>query len=344
MKFHCHSNPSRFFDKDSYLKSSRHTPYTVLKGSRHTPCAVTKMDYIIGIDGGGTKTVGMLTTDKGEEVTKTQTGPSNYHVVGIEQTKSVLVEIIHKLTGNIDKTELDSIRFCLGMAGLGREDDRKIIGQLCDEIGIGKKRILTHDAHIALVGGTGKQQGVIVISGTGSIVYGIDQFGQEARAGGWGYLLGDEGSGYEIGIMGLQAVVRSADKREPPTELTGMMLNKLALNKPTDIIQWIHSASRDEIAELSKVVFKAVEKGDKKAETIIDSAADELILAIETVVRMLNFSDTFDVLLSGGNLIHQPILADKLSQWIERNIMGATATLPKHEPVYGAVLLARTLQ
>ncbi len=302
------------------------------------------MDYIIGIDGGGTKTVGMLTTDKGEEVAKTQSGPSNYHVVGLKQTKSVLVKIIRKLTENVDETELDSIRFCLGMAGLGREDDRKIIGQLCDEIGIGKKRILTHDAHIALVGGTAQQQGVIAISGTGSIVYGIDQFGQEARAGGWGYLLGDEGSGYEIGILGLQAVARSTDKREPPTELTGMILNKLALNKPTDIIQWIHSASRDEIAELSKVVFKAVEIGDKKAETIIDSAAEELILAIDTVVRMLNFSDTFEILLSGGNLIHQPILADKLSKWIEKNIIGATATLPKHEPVYGAVLLARTLQ
>ena len=302
------------------------------------------MDYIIGIDGGGTKTVGMLTTDKGEKVVKTQSGPSNYHVVGIEQTKNVLVEIIRKLTENVDKTELDSIRFCLGMAGLGREDDRKIIGQLCDEIGIGKKRILTHDAHIALVGGIGRQAGVIVISGTGSIVYGFDQFGQEARAGGWGYLLGDEGSGYDIGIKGLQAVARSADKREPPTELTRLMLNKLALNKPTDIIQWIHTASRDEIAELSKVVFKAVEIGDKKAEKIIDSAAEELMLAIETVVRMLNFTDTFDVLLSGGNLIHQPILADKLSKWIEKNIIGATATLPKHEPVYGAALLARTLQ
>ena len=151
---------------------------------------------------GGTKTVGMLTTHNGEEVAKTQSGPSNYHVVGTEQTKNVLVEIIRKLIENVNKTELDSIRFCLGMAGLGREDDRKIIGQLCDEIGIGKKRILTHDAHIALIGGTGKQQGVIVISGTGSIVYGIDQFSQEARAGGWGYLLGDEGSGYEIGKNG----------------------------------------------------------------------------------------------------------------------------------------------
>ncbi len=301
------------------------------------------MDYIIGIDGGGTKTVGMLTTVIGEELVRTQAGPSNYHVVGTEQTKRVLVEIIQKLTENVDNTTLDSMRFCLGMAGLGRDEDRRIIGQVCDEIGIGKKRILTHDAHIALVGGIGKQTGVIVISGTGSIVYGIDQYGQDVRAGGWGYLLGDEGSGYDIGIKGLQAVARSADKREPPTELTRLMLKKLALNNPSELIRWTHAASRDEIAELSKIVFDAVEIGDEKAETIIDAAVIELLMATETVVMELNFTGIIDILLSGGNLIHQPIMADKLSQWIEMNIKGVSVTLPKHQPAYGAVLLAMTL-
>ena len=302
------------------------------------------MDYIIGIEGGGTKTVGLLTTNTGQTVARTQTGPSNYHVVGTEQTKKVLVEIIQKLTENVNPIELDSIRFCLGMAGLGREEDKRIIGAVCNEIGIGKKRILTHDAHIALVGGTSKQIGVIVISGTGSIVYGIDKYGHDARAGGWGYLIGDEGGGYDIGIKGLQAVARSADTREPHTELTQLMLNKLALNNTNDIIQWTHAASRDDIAELSQVVFKAVEIGDKKAETIIEHSVKELLLATETVVRMLEFTDDFDILLHGGNLIHQPTMADKLSKCINRNITGATVTLPKHEPVYGAVLLAMTLQ
>ena len=314
-------------------------------GTRSVPTTIkNKMDYIIGIDGGGTKTVGMLTTAIGKELVRTQAGPSNHHVVGTEQTKKVLNEIIRKLTENVDNTELDSIRFCLGMAGLGREEDRSIIGRICDEIGIGKKRILTHDAHIALVGGIGKLAGVIVISGTGSIVYGIDQYGQDARAGGWGYLLGDEGSGYDISIKGLQAVARSADKREPPTELTRLMLNKLALNNPSDLIRWTHAANRDEIAELSKVVFDAVETGDKKAESIIDAAGRELLLAIETVVMELDFTDAFDILLSGGNLLHQPLLADRLSKWIERNVKGATVTLPRFEPFEGAVLLAMTLQ
>ena len=141
------------------------------------------MGYTIGIDGGGTKTTGILATETGEIVAKVQAGPSNYHVVGIEQTQSVLLEIITKLSAHIGDTSLQSILVCIGMAGLGREEDRIVIGQICDEIGINENRILTHDAHIALVGGTGKQAGVIVISGTGSIVYGINESGNEVREG-----------------------------------------------------------------------------------------------------------------------------------------------------------------
>ena len=301
------------------------------------------MDYIIGIDGGGTKTVGLLTTSTGEEIARVQLGPSNYHAVGIENTQKVLVEIISQLTAHTVGTNLDSINFCIGMAGLGREEDKKIIGQMCDDIGVSNKRILTHDAHIALVGGLEKQEGVVVISGTGSMVYGMDRYGKEVRAGGWGYILGDEGSGYDLAIKALQAVARTADKREPPTELTSLILDILELNNPSDLIRWTHAANRDEIAELAKVVFQAVESGDKKARIIVGTAVSELYLAIETVVMLLDFTNTFGILFSGGNLTHQPILANKLSKKIERNIREAIVTFPKHDPVYGAVLLAREL-
>lgn len=299
------------------------------------------MNYIIGIDGGGTKTVGLLTTETGEHIAKAEAGPSNYHVVGTEQTQSVLKEIISKLYTHVTDTPLNAIRFCIGMAGLGREEDRKIIGQICDEIGINKNRILTHDAHIALVGGIGKQEGVIVISGTGSIVYGINEHGKETRAGGWGYLLGDEGSGYDIALKGLQAVARAADKREPPTQLTNLILNRLELNEPNNLIRWTHAASRDEIAQLAGVVFKAAEIGDTKAEKIIDSAFSEFACAVETVVMQLEFSHPFSTVFSGGILLHQPILANKLQRWIEKIIIGSSVIFPKNEPAYGAVLLAK---
>lgn len=298
------------------------------------------MNYIIGIDGGGTNTVGILATKDGQTIAKSQAGPSNYHVVGIEQTRYVLNEIISQLKHEVTANNLDSIKFCIGMAGLGRKEDKVVIGKICDEIGINIKRILTHDAHIGLVGGTGKQAGVIVISGTGSIVYGINEHGKEVRAGGWGYILGDEGSGYDIAIKGLQAVTRAADNRTHPTELTHLILNKLELSEPYDLIRWTHAANRHEIAQLATLVFKAMEIGDTRAEEIIESAVSKLACAVETVVMQLEFAESFDIVFSGGNLLNQSILADKLQRWIEKIIIDASVILPKHEPAYGAVLLA----
>ena len=149
--------------------------------------------YIVGIDGGGTKTVGILTTGIGQHLAQVQSGPANYHVVGEAKTQAVLEDLIGELYAKAGVPSGSAVRFCLGMAGLGRPVDREVIGRICDEIGICKNRVLTHDAHIALVGGTEKQEGVIVISGTGAIVYGINADGRDARASGWGYLLGDEG-------------------------------------------------------------------------------------------------------------------------------------------------------
>lgn len=187
--------------------------------------------YIIGIDGGGTKTIGILATKTGQHLAQAQSGPANYHVVGETKTQSVLEDLIADLYAKAGVPSGNDVLCCLGMAGLGRDADREVIGRICDEIGICEDRILTHDAHIALVGGTEKQEGVIVISGTGAIVYGIHADGREARASGWGYLLGDEGSGYNMAIKGLQAIARAADGRDDRTELTDRILNRLELNE-----------------------------------------------------------------------------------------------------------------
>ena len=297
--------------------------------------------YIIGIDGGGTRTVGLLTTETGEHLAQVESGPSNYHVVGEAETQAVLEKVIGELREKAGIPSIDSIRFCLGMAGLGRAEDRKIIGGICDKLGISENRILTHDAHIALVGGTEKQHGMIVISGTGAIVYGINADGKDARASGWGYLLGDEGSGYDIAIKGLRAVVRAADGRGDSTELTNRILNELELNAPDELIRWTHAASRDTIAQLAEVVFDAARSTDTIAEQIVDDATDELVCAASSVIKQLGFDRMFDVVLSGGNLIHQPMFADKFCQQFARIIPNASVHLPKHDPAYGAVLLAQ---
>ena len=299
------------------------------------------MTYIIGIDGGGTKTIGILTTATGQHLAQVQSGPANYHVVGEAKTQTVLEGIVAELYEKADIPPTSAVRLCLGMAGLGRPADREVIGRICDELGIYQNRILTHDAHIALVGGTEKQEGVIVISGTGAIVYGINTDGREARASGWGYLLGDEGSGYDIAIKGLQAVARAADGRDDQTELTNRILNKLELNEPSELIRWAHAASRDTIAQLAEVVFDTAKTADVVAECIVDEAADELVCAAVSVIKQLKFTEPFDIVLSGGNLIYQTMFADKLRHRFARIQPEASVQLPKHEPAYGAVLLAR---
>ena len=297
--------------------------------------------YIIGIDGGGTKTVGMLTTATGQQLTQVQSGPSNYHVVGETETQAVLKNVVEELCEKAGILSTSAIHYCLGMAGLGRAEDKKVIGRICDELGIRENRILTHDAHIALVGGIEKQHGVIVISGTGAIVYGINADGNEARASGWGYLLGDEGSGYDIAINGLRAVARAADGRGRPTELTNRILNALELNAPSDLIRWVHAASRDTVAQLAEIVFDTAQTGDATAEQIVDGAADELICAASSVIEQLAFGAAFDIVLSGGNLIHQPVFVDKLRRQFARITPEASVLLPKHAPAYGAVLVAQ---
>ena len=302
--------------------------------------------YIIGIDGGGTKTVGILTTETGQHIAEAQAGPANYHVVGETQTQAVLDSVVEELCEKAGISRSSPIRFCLGMAGLGRAADRKVIGQICDGLGIhafsnGVRRILTHDAHIALVGGTAKQEGVIIISGTGAIVYGINADGKEARASGWGYLLGDEGSGYDIAIRGLRAVVRAADGRDDPTELTNRILTKLELNEPNALIRWVHAANRDAIAQLAEMVFDTAMTADSVAERIVEDAADELVCAADSVIGQLEFAGPFDVVLSGGNLVHQPMFASALRRRLAEIQPEASVLLPKHEPAYGAVLLAQ---
>ena len=282
-----------------------------------------------------------MTTETGEPLAQYESGPSNYHVVGESETQAVLENVIGELREKVGISPIDSIRFCLGMAGLGRAEDKKIIGRICDELGISENRILTHDAHIALVGGTEKQHGVIVISGTGAIVYGINTDGKDARASGWGYLLGDEGSGYDIAIKGLRYVVRAADGRGSSTDLTNRILTELGLNAPDELIRWTHAADRDTIAQLSKIVFDAAQSTDTIAEQIVDDATDELVCAASSVINQLGFDRMFDVVLSGGNLIHQPMFAEKLRQQLTRIVPNASVHLPKHEPVYGAVLLAQ---
>ena len=190
------------------------------------------MGYVIGIDGGGTKTLLKIADRNGKLLVVCQGGPSNIYSSSLDIVKENVGQLINdglqKL--NIDINSLDCV--CMGTAGAGREDEQNLLRNLLREVGIRCNIIITDDAITALYGALGKGEGIILISGTGSICYGRKVDSSIHRAGGWGHIIGDEGSGYDIGRRILTQIMKSYDGRDSKTVLAALILDTLGLKTP----------------------------------------------------------------------------------------------------------------
>src|SRR5262245_20442554 len=151
------------------------------------------MAFVLGIDAGGTKTVCQLADDSGDVLAEARRGGANLQASGELEVEKVLHEVMEEAIG--DHPVAPAV-ICLGIAGVDRPDDAKVVRGLMKRIGYKAKILVVNDALIALEAGAPSQPGVVIIAGTGSIAYGRNDRNLAARAGGWGYMLGDEGSGY----------------------------------------------------------------------------------------------------------------------------------------------------
>src|SRR6185436_5141526 len=242
--------------------------------------------YVLGIDAGGTKTVCLLADDRGEVLTQARASGANLQVMGEFGVEKILHRVMDETLGERD-IKLDAI--CLGIAGVDRPRDAHSIKEIMRRIGQKTPTVVVNDALIALVAGAGDQPGVVVVAGTGSIAYGHDAEGRAARAGGWGYLLGDEGGGFWIGRAALSAVVRQFDHRGPVTLLTDLVLAQMGLTTPAQVIQAVYDRGlpRHVIAGIADVVEHATRAGDAVAGDILGRAATELVSAAASVVTRL---------------------------------------------------------
>jgi N-acetylglucosamine kinase-like BadF-type ATPase len=189
------------------------------------------------------------------------------------------------------------------------------------------------------VAGTGTREGIIAISGTGSIVYGRNRQGKATRTGGWGHLLGDEGSGYDIGLRGLRAVVRMADGRQASTLLIPEILTQISLTSPDQLVKWISRADKSQIAQLANSVFQAAQAGDLTAQEIINHASRELALSIQTVIQQLALPLSAQIVLSGGVFQNQASFVKSMQD----HFLHRKVKLVAEEPAYGAILIAQQL-
>ncbi|MGA2296056.1 MAG: BadF/BadG/BcrA/BcrD ATPase family protein, partial [FCB group bacterium] len=234
-----------------------------------------KDDYtIIGIDGGGTRTRGVLSR-KGKIISISNAGTTRVGTVGVGESCERLLNVISDLCqqADIDTVELDAV--VIGLAGVWLEEEKMRSTQLLKTLGRGQNVVLNDllvlsDAELALEGAFGGEQGIVLIVGTGSISVGKVGKDKLIRCGGWGIELDDEGSGAWIGREGLTAVARALDGRGNPTVLTKQLTElfpTININQPRTIVK-AYAERNFEYQMLTPIVMKAAEKGDKVCQDI----------------------------------------------------------------------------
>jgi N-acetylglucosamine kinase-like BadF-type ATPase len=254
--------------------------------------------YALGIDGGGTKTIGVIADQEGRIIAKHTVGATNPNSMQQSVVEQELIElfVVLKKQASFIFSQL-SVVFA-GMSGVDRDDDRVLMKKMLQrtlssveptQSEIIPKIIVDNDAINALYSGTLGLPGIVNIAGTGSITYGVNEKGERARVGGWGYLIGDPGSGYAIGKAGLQAIFNAYDGCADQTSLTGLILEHFSVSVPTDLIQKIYEPgkARKTVAPLSQLVVKAADEGDNVAKQILLSSGEDMARAINCMFAKL---------------------------------------------------------
>ncbi len=296
--------------------------------------------YVLGIDAGGTKTVCYLADVNGHIVGEGRGGGANLQAHGELEVEKVLHGVIDQALA--ERAVLAS-SVCLGVAGVDREEDDRTIRAIMRRLGFRTHTLVVNDALIALVAGLGDEPGVVLIAGTGSIAYGVNASGFAARAGGWGFVLGDEGSGYWIGRQALAAVVRESDGRGPRTQLTPLVLQHFNLARIDGLVRAVYDRGlhRQAIASSGVVVERARAMGDIAAAEILSKAGEELTRAAASVISRLEMrGQAFGTVLAGGMFRVIPWLAKDVTHRMAEVAPRTTVNTLTCEPALGAVHLA----
>jgi len=306
---------------------------------------------LLGVEAGGTSTIAVMEEWDGNGRREIIAGPANLRLL----TDSQLSCHFRTIANGLPRPDAVAI----GMAGARTEADRERIRRAAVKVWPGVPCYATNDLETALIAAddavtavydrrrkrrskNAPTVNVLVLSGTGSCCFGRTWDGKTAKVGGWGHILGDKGSGFEIGLRALKAVVYYYDCESVWSKLGQRLLRKLQLNEPDDLIGWAQRAGKDDVAALAVEVFNAWWDGDKIASDILEGAAHSLAGdAISCAKRLAKTGAQVQFVLAGGVLLRQPRFANKVKRLLRRFWPNAIVTPLKRESVWGAVQLAR---
>lgn len=301
--------------------------------------------YIIGIDGGGTGSKGITAGMEGQILRRFRGGATNYNGGCKSEIDANVDALLEEAI--VGRKPADCRAVCIGSAGVGNPDAVNFLEESVKRKGFTCPVLITADSVTAHAGALNNQDGIVLIAGTGAICFGRKSSGEAMRTGGYGHLIDDEGSAYDIARRMLRAVVRAADGRGEDTVLRELIFKQLQINYLGEMISWLYQKERSkkEIAYLAVLIGEAAESGDAVAKQILREAA---LALVELTVPVIDFFDKKTTIALSGSVLKfnqtvKEIFTERIRELYPEgfgSVDGIRIMEAKYEADYGAVLLA----
>jgi N-acetylglucosamine kinase-like BadF-type ATPase len=308
---------------------------------------VEKRPLLLGVDAGGTRTTCAVTDLAGNTLGEGAAGPANCQSVGYAAAASSVLSAIAAALAHAGAGLSEVSAGCVGMAGAGRPDDQQAMRAALEPLK-GIRLLVVDDARIALMGALDGAPGVVVIASTGSIAYGLGADGAVERAGGWGWMIGDDGSAYDLGRRALQSALAAHDGIGQPTLLGERICERWQLARIEEAIPRLnrmHEHAQEEVAALAPLVTALAEAGDAAAQALLQAAARSLAQLAVAVLHRLHFAEDEapTVVLRGGLLEGSHALRAAVGGALREAWPRAVVATPRGTPLQGAIQLARAV-
>lgn len=306
---------------------------TVKTKAKIRSTTASSQNFTLGIEGGGTRTTWVLLDSAGHELRRGEVGPGNVLLLN----DAALTKLVASLLEQVGRTQAVS---AIGatFAGVQRPKEKARVSKALAKRWPKAKLVIAEDTRSALVAAHGAEDGIVVIAGTGSNIV-AQQNGKISKAGGWGHLFSDHGSGYDLARRGLEAVYTYYDATQEVTPLGQSLLRVAAQNTLEDLVGWtLQRSSKTEVAALAPLVFDAAEKGDKLAKMVLREGAQAIALRVFCLAKRLGWPQP-KVGLFGGLVVKSPAYAKMISDVVQQALPGSKVVVVKADGAVAAAAL-----